>query len=81
MLLSNVDMSDDEDENEEADGGNRFLGFMFGNVDNSGDLDADYLDEVDNPFMPLFYDGYSNSFISLLVNLLKYVLGETRCHT
>jgi len=23
-----------------------FLGFMFGNVDDSGDLDANYLDEV-----------------------------------
>jgi hypothetical protein len=28
------------------------LGFMFGNVDNSGDLDADYLDEVS---LCLFY--------------------------
>ncbi|KAE9606976.1 putative chromatin remodeler Bromodomain family [Lupinus albus] len=36
---------DDEEEYEEKDKGNRFLGFMFGNVDNSGDLDADYLDE------------------------------------
>ncbi|XP_019421080.1 PREDICTED: transcription initiation factor TFIID subunit 1-like isoform X2 [Lupinus angustifolius] len=36
---------DDEEEYEENDKGNRFLGFMFGNVDNSGDLDADYLDE------------------------------------
>lgn len=38
--------TDDEEEYEEAGSGNRFLGFMFGNVDNSGDLDADYLDEV-----------------------------------
>ncbi|KAK6136246.1 hypothetical protein DH2020_030009 [Rehmannia glutinosa] len=37
---------DDDDEYEEAEGGNRLLGFMFGNVDNSGDLDVDYLDEV-----------------------------------
>ncbi|KAL6847303.1 hypothetical protein ACP4OV_023156 [Aristida adscensionis] len=37
---------DDDDEGyEEHGGGNRFLGFMFGNVDDSGDLDADYLDE------------------------------------
>lgn len=36
---------DDEDEYEEVGGGNRLLGFMFGNVDNSGDLDVDYLDE------------------------------------
>lgn len=41
------DEDDDEEEyEEEASGGNRLLGFMFGNVDNSGDLDADYLDEV-----------------------------------
>ncbi|KAJ6677795.1 hypothetical protein OIU85_008381 [Salix viminalis] len=36
---------DDDDEEYDEVGGNRFLGFMFGNVDNSGDLDADYLDE------------------------------------
>ncbi|GFP86800.1 transcription initiation factor TFIID subunit 1 [Phtheirospermum japonicum] len=36
---------DDDEEYEEAEGGNRLLGFMFGNVDNSGDLDVDYLDE------------------------------------
>ncbi|XP_052178935.1 transcription initiation factor TFIID subunit 1 isoform X2 [Diospyros lotus] len=36
---------DDEDEYEESGGGNRLLGFMFGNVDDSGDLDVDYLDE------------------------------------
>ncbi|EEF39713.1 transcription initiation factor tfiid, putative [Ricinus communis] len=36
---------DDEEEYEEGGGGSRLLGFMFGNVDNSGDLDVDYLDE------------------------------------
>ncbi|XP_058185226.1 transcription initiation factor TFIID subunit 1-like isoform X2 [Rhododendron vialii] len=36
---------DDEDDYEEAGGGNRLLGFMFGNVDGSGDLGVDYLDE------------------------------------
>lgn len=36
---------DDEEEYEESGKGNHFLGFMFGNVDNSGDLDVDYLDE------------------------------------
>ncbi|XP_008806233.2 LOW QUALITY PROTEIN: transcription initiation factor TFIID subunit 1 [Phoenix dactylifera] len=35
----------EDDDYEEFGGGNRFLGFMFGNVDNSGDLDIDYLDE------------------------------------
>ncbi|KAF3439487.1 hypothetical protein FNV43_RR17765 [Rhamnella rubrinervis] len=37
---------DDEEEYDDVGGGNRFLGFMFGNVDNSGDLDVDYLDEL-----------------------------------
>jgi len=37
---------DDDEDYEEPGGGNHFLGFMFGNVDDSGDLDADYLDEV-----------------------------------
>ncbi|CAL1408619.1 unnamed protein product [Linum trigynum] len=36
---------DNEEEYEEGGGANRFLGFLFGNVDNSGDLDVDYLDE------------------------------------
>ncbi|KAJ0030567.1 hypothetical protein Pint_13733 [Pistacia integerrima] len=41
------DEDDDEEyeEYEDISGGNRLLGFMFGNVDNSGDLDIDYLDE------------------------------------
>lgn len=37
---------DDDEEYDEPNGGNSLLGFMFGNVDNSGDLDADYLDKV-----------------------------------
>lgn len=45
-LLEYSILADDEDEYEEVGGGNRLLGFMFGNVDNSGDLDVDYLDEV-----------------------------------
>ncbi|KVH89975.1 hypothetical protein Ccrd_008013 [Cynara cardunculus var. scolymus] len=36
---------DDDDEYEEARDGNRLLEFMFGNIDGSGDLDIDYLDE------------------------------------
>lgn len=36
---------DDEEEYEEAGGGSRLLGFMFGNVDNTGELEVDYLDE------------------------------------
>jgi len=41
-----LDVADDEEDYDEANGGNRLLGFMFGNVDNSGELDVDYLDEV-----------------------------------
>ncbi|CAN1821883.1 Transcription initiation factor TFIID subunit 1 [Linum perenne] len=37
---------DDDEEYDEAGETNRFLGFLFGNVDNSGDLDVDYLDEL-----------------------------------
>lgn len=48
--------ADDEDEYEEAEGGNRLLGFMFGNVDGAGDLDIDYLDEV-NIFLIMYADG------------------------
>ncbi|KAI3689257.1 hypothetical protein L2E82_47210 [Cichorium intybus] len=36
---------DDDDEYEDARDGNRLLEFMFGNIDGSGDLDIDYLDE------------------------------------
>ncbi|KAK1259317.1 Transcription initiation factor TFIID subunit 1 [Acorus gramineus] len=36
---------EEDDEDNEEQGGNKLFGFMFGNVDDSGDLDADYLDE------------------------------------
>lgn len=50
------DLADDEEEYEEdVGGGNRLLGFMFGNVDNSGDLDVDYLDEVTLFFLCVIY--------------------------
>ena len=39
-------MADDDDEYEEGRDGSRLLEFMFGNIDGSGDLDIDYLDEV-----------------------------------
>jgi hypothetical protein len=38
---------------------------MFGNVDNSGDLDADYLDEV-------------SLFVSLKCNLLFLILTKVK---
>ncbi|VVA94015.1 unnamed protein product [Arabis nemorensis] len=42
MAQLNETSSDDDEEYEDSGMG---LGFIFGNVDNSGDLDADYLDE------------------------------------
>lgn len=64
-----MESSDDEEEYEESGGGTRLFGFMFGNVDNSGDLDADYLDEVlsflaKTQFLYLFFA----SFIIKLCN-------------
>ncbi|EPS61923.1 hypothetical protein M569_12870 [Genlisea aurea] len=44
-LDAEEDVGTDDDEEYEEAGGNRLLGFMFGNVDDSGDLDVDYLDE------------------------------------
>lgn len=46
MISNFFVLVDDEEEYEEAGRGSRFLGFMFGNVNDSGGLDADYLDEV-----------------------------------
>lgn len=38
---------DDEEEDGDGEGGGRqLLGFMFGNVDDAGDLDEEYLDQV-----------------------------------
>lgn len=48
LVNTNVYMLSCADDDEEYEDNNRGfnLGFIFGNVDNSGDLDADYLDEV-----------------------------------
>lgn len=67
--------ADDEDEYEEAEGGNRLLGFMFGNVDGAGDLDIDYLDEVN--FFLIMYAyvvlGFLTELNSLECNLIHYL--------
>ena len=42
--------SGDEDEDEDEERTGPMLGFLFGNVDVSGDLDEEYLDQV---FLPL----------------------------
>jgi transcription initiation factor TFIID subunit 1 len=48
ITISVLADDDDEEDYEEPGGGNGFLSFMFGNVDDSGDLDADYLDQVNS---------------------------------
>lgn len=42
------------------------MGFMFGNVDDSGDLDADYLDEVDTS-LSVFVDMQMSCFLLFLL--------------
>lgn len=61
---------DDEEEYEDVSGGNRLLGFMFGNVDNAGDLDVDYLDEDAKEHLAAVADklGPSLTDIDLSVN-------------
>ncbi|KAG9146368.1 hypothetical protein Leryth_018420 [Lithospermum erythrorhizon] len=41
---------DDDEDYEEVDSGERYQCFLFGNVDDSGHLDVDYLDELFKPF-------------------------------
>ncbi|KAH9321850.1 hypothetical protein KI387_016489, partial [Taxus chinensis] len=45
LISSEEKEEEDEDEYEDDQGENPIVGFMFGNVDNSGELDVDYLDE------------------------------------
>lgn len=47
--LYREDSDRDDDDEEDGDGegrGGRMLGFMFGNVDDAGALDEEYLDQV-----------------------------------
>ncbi|KAJ4851203.1 hypothetical protein Tsubulata_024376 [Turnera subulata] len=64
---------DDDEEYEEDSGGNRLFGFMFGNVDNSGDLDADYLDEDAKEHLAAVADKLGSTFtdIDLSVKALQ----------
>lgn len=78
----------DEDEEEDGDGegrGRQMLGFMFGNVDDSGGLDEEYLDQVatkilylEGSFFPItsrrygtqgFVQGLSRSIESIVFSL------------
>lgn len=62
--ILNFSMADDDDEYEEGRDGSRLLEFMFGNIDGSGDLDIDYLDEVS------IFSGY------LLIHLHLIIYGR-----
>ncbi|KAF3445103.1 hypothetical protein FNV43_RR14796 [Rhamnella rubrinervis] len=67
----------DEEEYDETGGGNQFLGFMFGNVDNSGDLDVDYFDKIETllKFFPV--SSYRNlTFQTMLVKVTKLLLNK-----
>lgn len=67
---------DDEEDYEENGGSNRLLGFMFGNVDNSGDLDVDYLDEDAKEHLSALADklGSSLTDIDTMTKKLKMQL-------
>lgn len=68
LVITVVILTDDDDDEdyEEPGGGNHLLGFMFGNVDDSGDLDADYLDEVDTS-LSVFVDMQMSCFLLFLL--------------
>lgn len=63
------DEEDEEDYEEENGGGNRLLGFMFGNVDDSGDLDVDYLDEDAKEHLAALADKLGSSLTD--IDLMK----------
>ncbi|KAK7318140.1 hypothetical protein RJT34_02838 [Clitoria ternatea] len=64
-MFDEFDLIDDEEEYEESGEGNHFLGFMFGNVDNSGDLDVDYLDEDAKEHLSALADKLGPSLIDI----------------
>ncbi|WVZ11304.1 hypothetical protein V8G54_015834 [Vigna mungo] len=71
-MSDGFEMIDDEEEYEESGKGNRFLGFMFGNVDNSGDLDVDYLDEDAKEHLSALADKLGPSLTDIDVSKSKY---------
>lgn len=68
-------MTDDDDEYDEGGGSNGLLGFMFGNVDGSGDLDIDYLDQVN--FVIYLNQNVKICYFVHRCTLLTYVVRET----
>jgi hypothetical protein len=67
----NETSSDDDDEYEDNSRGFN-LGFIFGNVDNSGDLDADYLDEDAKEHLSALADKLGSSLPD--INVTFYTL-------
>ncbi|ONK74049.1 uncharacterized protein A4U43_C03F2260 [Asparagus officinalis] len=60
---------EEEEDYEENGDGNRLLGFMFGNVDDSGDLDIDYLDEDAKEHLAALADKLGSSLTD--IDLIK----------
>ncbi|XP_011622516.1 transcription initiation factor TFIID subunit 1 isoform X1 [Amborella trichopoda] len=62
---------EDEEDYEDDDSGNRLLGFMFGNVDDSGDLDVDYLDEDAKEHLSALADKLGSSLTEIDLSVRK----------
>lgn len=80
LVITVVILTDDDDDEdyEEPGGGNHFLGFMFGNVDDSGDLDADYLDEVQTS--NIWFCWHANVLFFVVLIILFHVSASSRWH-
>ncbi|KAI3777007.1 hypothetical protein L1987_46800 [Smallanthus sonchifolius] len=62
---------DDDDEYEEGRDGSRLLEFMFGNIDGSGDLDIDYLDEDAKEHLAALADKLGSSLKDIDLSVRK----------
>ncbi|PWA89579.1 HAC13 protein (HAC13) [Artemisia annua] len=62
---------DDDDEYEEGRDGSRLLEFMFGNIDGSGDLDIDYLDEDAKEHLAALADKLGSSLTDIDLSVKK----------
>ncbi|KAJ0920891.1 putative chromatin remodeler Bromodomain family [Helianthus annuus] len=62
---------DDDDEYEEGRDGSRLLEFMFGNIDGSGDLDIDYLDEDAKEHLAALADKLGSSLTDIDLSVRK----------
>ncbi|KAK1407430.1 hypothetical protein QVD17_39046 [Tagetes erecta] len=62
---------DDDEEYEEGRDGSRLLEFMFGNIDGSGDLDIDYLDEDAKEHLAALADKLGSSLSDIDLSVRK----------